>query len=124
MRAFITGSRAYGSPGPKSDIDLVVMVSNSTRDLLLRYGTKVEGEDQVIRFGKLNIIACLNEEEFAIWKVGTRMCFIEKDTSGNPTSRERAIEVFSQLFEEADVQRSGNSGGDKDAKTAGDSEEG
>lgn len=65
MEAFITGSCAYGRPGPKSDVDLVVFVSKETRDLLESEFANSQG---VVRCGQLNLILCHKKERFLVWK--------------------------------------------------------
>ena len=67
MKAFITGSRAYGKPNSKSDIDLVIQCDINTAALL-----RQESESkQTIRFGRLNIIVAGDDTEMAVWKMGT-----------------------------------------------------
>lgn len=96
--AFITGSRVYGESTPESDIDLVILCDTETRDLLWR---ETEGESNPhhkevmqIRFGKLNIIACWTDEQFAAWKLGTERLKQDKEASGEPIDRATAKRVF------------------------------
>lgn len=76
MFAFLTGSRVYGSPTPKSDVDLVVRVDQVTKDAIHRLSDNPSPRDNgwlegPVRFGKLNLILCVTDEEYAVWKVGT-----------------------------------------------------
>lgn len=74
MSAFLTGSRAYGTPRPNSDIDLVVTIhEQQTLDLLEEYSDGAGGSrggDRSLRFGRLNLIA-LEEWEARAWRVAT-----------------------------------------------------
>ncbi len=110
MKAFITGSRAYGKPTDKSDIDLVVMVSEEVRATL--YGLCDEGPTKMtvraasseiinkgpIRFGKLNLIVCTSEKEYATWKHITDVLYTKSKMNG-PVSREEAKGVFTAGYE-------------------------
>ena len=78
MKAFITGSRAYGQPTSESDLDLVILVDEHTKSLLT---TLSDSGKEPIRFGKLNIIACTSEEEFTVWKYGTLVLVHKRDES-------------------------------------------
>lgn len=74
MKAFIVGSRSYGTPTDKSDIDLVIYCDRETQLILDQHteGTASPFHKQVrqLRFGKLNVIACTTEEQWAAWKLG------------------------------------------------------
>jgi Nucleotidyltransferase domain len=67
-KAFLTGSRVYGQPTPESDVDLVVFISEEDKETLV----KLADTALPIRFGKLNVIALTNEDEFYAWKSATR----------------------------------------------------
>ena len=67
VKAFITGSYAYGRPNKKSDVDLVVFVDLATAEKLQEFSNLVE----TIRFGKLNIVLCFTEDKFNTWKTTT-----------------------------------------------------
>lgn len=75
MNAFITGSHAYGTPNKDSDVDLVVRMSKATLKKLHELSGIKEGEP--LRFGNLNLIACTNDLEMAVWKVGTAIFLSE-----------------------------------------------
>jgi len=92
VNAFITGSHAYGAPRSNSDVDLVVLVDADTQCLLQR-----ESGDGPIRFGRLNLIAVTSERLFAAWKLGTEQLIEERNWTGQPISRERAVEHLTAL---------------------------
>lgn len=103
MHSFITGSQAYGQPTEKSDIDFVVLVSESELDTLRRMADKVlegrensdadgEASSASLMFGRMNLIAVTNETDFAIWKHGT-----ERLRQQKPVTRDMAIGVFRLL---------------------------
>lgn len=76
MHAFITGSRAYGTPNAKSDVDLVIRVDENTADILRKLSDKTmevaqKGTKTPVRFGNLNLILCETDDEWAVWRVGT-----------------------------------------------------
>ena len=77
MRAFITGSHAYGTPTEESDVDLVILVDWATLDKLNNLSEKglnesaTDSGDISLRFGKLNLICVADEAIFAAWKLGT-----------------------------------------------------
>lgn len=87
MNAFITGSHAYGTPGPESDIDLVVCLDGSTDDEHFLWDNSDNGGS--CRFGKLNLIT-LSPEKFKAWKAVNDE-LIKRDHS---VGREEAIAAF------------------------------
>lgn len=97
MRAFITGSRAYGKPREDSDIDLVVRVSGDAAELLW----DLSEDDKSCRFGRLNLILCTTDEKFAAWKVATQQ-MIE---GGKKLSRVAAKEIILSLMESVGIPR-------------------
>ena len=85
---FITGSHAYGSPGPKSDVDLVVLLSRQIKNILNLYNEN--HETIAIRFGKLNIIPILTEQEYDAWKEATEQMAEVKRKTGATFTKEVA----------------------------------
>lgn len=75
IRAFVTGSHAYGTPRDNSDIDLVVLVEPESL-ALLRVAVGADpppasaGPDTSasLMFGKLNLVVVRDEREFQIWR--------------------------------------------------------
>ena len=106
MRSFVTGSHAYGTPRPDSDIDLVVLVSPEDMSRLVkmdpdsnadRYGVMCSS---YLRYGNLNLLAVDNEIDFAVWLVGTQELIARK-----PVTRDEAVEVFKRLQKQARPQK-------------------
>lgn len=95
-RCFITGSQAYGTPGPDSDIDLVILCDKEVVDKLQLFSDH-SGQDAMeeyyndglpcLYFGKLNIIFVCNLGLFEVWKKATEFLAAKK-----PVTREQAIE--------------------------------
>lgn len=102
MLSFLTGSRVYGLSRRNSDIDLVILCDEATKGRLLSWSEDAETDlgKRTIRFGKLNIIACVDEREYAIWKVGTEACRAEKE----PVSRENAKAFFDSLRSQVGIR--------------------
>lgn len=103
MNAFLTGSRAYGWPTDKSDIDLVVLVDQRTFGILVDllgdpdpHG-KSGGNDvsASLRVGKLNLILHTSENAFDAWQEGT-----DELIARSPVTREEAVEVLKTKFQE------------------------
>lgn len=111
--AFITGSRAYGTPSPGSDVDLVVFVDAETLASLRTAAAfpigpaqdgpsaKDTGADGAsLRFGALNVIATTSRQRFDSWASGTRML---KGLA--PVTRSVAVAAFKELFEKEGPER-------------------
>lgn len=100
MTAFLTGSRAYGSPEANSDVDVVMLVDfELLRELRKATESNIicaDGFPQ-LRFGRLNIIAVTCETEFAAWKVGTQACKVEKHLSETPVCRNDAKVIIDRV---------------------------
>lgn len=92
--AFVTGSNAYSEPKEDSDLDLVIMCDLETVELLRKYA---DAQDEIedykyddvmqVRFGKLNIIMCVDNKTFNTWKHGTKIL-----KSISPVSRDYAVD--------------------------------
>ena len=93
--AFITGSREYGQPRLDSDIDLVVRVSDETYERLS--DLRDDKSTPAIMFGRLNLIACRTDEEFAAWLIATRRTRIESDGGKNPVPKKNTIRLIDLL---------------------------
>ena len=104
MRAFLTGSRVYGSPRVTSDVDLVVLVSPETLDQLALLSDGPPGDydspSVSLRFGRLNLICVSEPEDAADWAVGTDML-----SAGAPVFRPVAVDLFKNLFTIRNNQR-------------------
>ena len=103
MNAFITGSRAYGKPTANSDVDLVIRVNTETAQELQRLSDNPfenQGGVVVVRYGKLNLIVCETDEQYAVWRLGTS----ELTMRGEWIPKEIAHEVFKTLREKVNVR--------------------
>jgi len=97
--AFITGSHAYGTPRPDSDVDLVVFVGvNCCQKLcdLGQEGSRVlaEGDGKAF-FGKLNLILVTDEKQFELWAKGTAELQLKALTK--PVTRDEAKAHFTGM---------------------------
>jgi len=108
MKAFLTGSQVYGTPSKESDIDLVVCMTVSDVNTMVRVltekGEKPEHVDygdgqSSIKIGSLNLLVCHTDKRYASWLLGTQVLMQERQTRHSPLTREHAIEVFSALRE-------------------------
>lgn len=99
MKAFITGSRAYGTPTQKSDVDLVIRIDLGAYEVLKEFadrqveGSDSEGEFRSLIFGKLNLICCSSDKEWGEWRKGTA----ELRTKA-PVTRDYAVDYFRRLM--------------------------
>jgi len=106
MKAFITGSHAYGRPSSKSDIDLVVLADQFAADKL----RALSESTKTVRFGRLNIILCFTENEFEAWKTTTdRLSKVHEET-GAIYDKVAAHVEFERDRERFGVQYKGDSG--------------
>lgn len=105
MKAFITGSHAYGTPHEKSDVDLVVRCDESTMLKLVELCAPAlldeepksgDGETHQFKVGKFNLIMCTTDARFEAWKKGTATLQVIA-----PVTREQACKMFAKLFETA-----------------------
>lgn len=99
MKAFITGSHAYGKPHDRSDVDLVLRVDDETRTKLvslLHPGiTDDDYSEGVLQFkvASLNLILCVTDEQYAQWLIGTQeLCALA------PVTRDFAVQTFKRIF--------------------------
>lgn len=99
LQAFLTGSHAYGYPGPDSDIDLVVLVTKDEFDKLRQNADSMEGVDEQydengscsLRFGNLNLLCFFDERRFLDWKKCTEVLKTQA-----PVSRSFACRYFEE----------------------------
>lgn len=107
---FLTGSRVYGRPKVDSDIDMVVRMDwDEAEDLRRQSDTRKREPDSdfervhyhedegtvCLRFGKLNLIVCLDDRTYDVWQKMTSRCSNEA-----PVTRDKAIEyrkMYQQL---------------------------
>jgi len=87
MKAFITGSRAYGTPREDSDLDLVILVDEITK-VVLRAVSGVP-EDKSVRFGQLNLVILTSAEKFNLWQSVTNALVAK-----GPVTHDEAVAAF------------------------------
>ena len=97
FKAFLTGSRAYGTPRPDSDVDIVMRMPQETVDILLsaipaEKVRKYPANDSVsLWFDNLNLICLTTDKAFETWIEGTACLMVRK-----PVTRDEAIEEFNK----------------------------
>lgn len=95
LGAFVTGSQAYGTAKPESDIDLVCFVSEETKQQLIDLAGGFP-----VRFGKLNLILETSVGKVAAWRVAKVDCIrhnkqlLEKGL--DPISRDEAVKIHQE----------------------------
>ncbi len=91
MNSFITGSRVYGTPTEKSDIDLCVMLEELDYYTLNDWSEDAAasvGGNSSLRFGRLNLIV-LSASDFEAWREATDILIARK-----PVTKKEAIAVI------------------------------
>ena len=91
-RAFLTGSRRYGTPTEDSDTDLVILCEDFVPDRRLVVPVIWNLREKTApscRFGKLNIITFTIRENFLRWRQVT-----EELEKRKPVTRDEAIAAF------------------------------
>lgn len=103
MHAFLTGSRAYGTPREDSDIDLAVFIPQeqfaafrglckSAEASPSREGDYPNGV--AFRFGNLNLLAFWHEPSFIAWRDATAELVARK-----PVTRDEAIQAIDEKLD-------------------------
>lgn len=97
--AFITGSRAYGTPRPDSDIDLVIKCSHDDLVLLNSFGGKSTWNPNNVsanlHFDNLNIIAISSDIVYEAWRLTNEELLKRK-----PVTRETAKTEFKKSIDQ------------------------
>jgi hypothetical protein len=88
VKAFLTGSRAYGTPRPDSDVDLVVCVSKDEAAKLRELSDDPDARS--VRFGRLNLVICTDRKLWDAWALGT-----DELKARAPVTRDEAKRVLS-----------------------------
>lgn len=99
IQCILTGSQAYGKPGKKSDIDVVMLLTKEELALFSAkagecedYVNLASGEEAALRFGNLNVIAVTDPVVFGIWQKGTAALRLKK-----PVTRTYAMNTLDKL---------------------------
>ena len=103
--SFITGSRAYGTPRPDSDLDIAVLCDNNA-NLLWQL---TEKDRNSCRFGKLNLITFTNKNNFERWRKVTNDLIKRA-----PVTRDVAIKAFQDANFNSYGEEDFNSYGEED----------
>ena len=98
MKTLLTGSRVYGTPSAKSDLDVVCWVTPLEYGIIVTIADKVY-EDEYdekgiahVRFGMLNLILVRDAKTFAAWDRGTRELIARR-----PVTRAQAVQHMDRL---------------------------
>lgn len=110
--SFLTGSHVYGTPGPESDIDLVVRVSSQEAEKLQEQADKVCGRQYknldenlvILRFGKLNLICCITNNQLSAWREATEAALDESTLRGHPLKKKEVVPIFQRIFKKAGLR--------------------
>lgn len=107
-RTIITGSYAYGTPTPDSDLDIVVCMGSDDLELLRKHADDASDLKRAhpsdfdgalssgsFRFGKLNVIACVDPALFDTWWFGTH--FLKTKA---PVTRDQAVRYLQKKRKE------------------------
>lgn len=104
MQAFVTGSRAYGKPSDRSDIDLVVFCEDEAIETLYAVVNGVAGEESdggpengSFMAGRVNLICTSCPITFAVWKEGTETLKRRAEIEERHITRKEAISHFRSL---------------------------
>jgi len=96
--AFITGSKALASDSGESDVDLVVLVDQETKEKLIglsdlgklpcRYGGKTG----------LNLILCTSSFEYVVWRGALRVCADTQNDLGRKLTKLERLAIYVKVF--------------------------
>jgi Nucleotidyltransferase domain len=111
LKSFVTGSYAYGEPNSKSDVDLVVHVSKADIERLMKEADEGgynntgynPNDARCFRFGKLNLLCCVDEKHFEVWREGTIELKRRRKKTGKPIWRVDAIAFLKKLRQDRGV---------------------
>lgn len=116
QQVLFTGSRCYGTPGPKSDIDLVLKCNKQTSYCLGQiyadsicddYGNEFPDADSysynmcdvAMRIGPINLICVSNIPHWRAWVNGTAdLLAMKMDERLNTPTREHAVARFAYEY--------------------------
>lgn len=96
LEAFVTGSQAYGTATPDSDIDLVCFVSEATKQQLIEVSGGLP-----VRFGKLNLILETKVGKLLAWKAALGAVLEANEDNKKqglpPLTREEAVRIHNEF---------------------------
>lgn len=96
LGAFVTGSQAYGTATPDSDIDLVCLVSEETKQQLIELAGGLP-----IRFGKLNLILETSTTKILAWWEAMAFCKESSKWRSSkglpPLTRDEAVSIHNDF---------------------------
>lgn len=98
LNAFITGSRAFGTPRDDSDLDLVILTDAETKNAVVEFS---ELGKQPVRFGKLNLIVVTSIEEFEAYATARKECLPY-------SSRDKAFAVHRKVLRALAAKKRGS----------------
>lgn len=106
MNAFITGSHAYGTPRPDSDIDVVVLVDGVTEYMIHKMSDVYDSKKQTpCVFGKLNLIFCTDPISFTCWHMATMQMSNDQKRANVSYDKHEATEIIDSYFAQAGLPR-------------------
>jgi predicted nucleotidyltransferase len=99
IQALLTGSRVYGRPTKKSDLDVVMLLTPFELATMEKQADEVEGNDydtgdstsKSLRFGNLNVIALTDPVAFGVFEKGTKALKDLAKQNGRGLEREDAV---------------------------------
>lgn len=103
MTGFVTGSQAYGTPRPYSDIDVVILMSDDDLRRLREFYEKTGNKEldeyshesgAAFVFGSLNLLCLTDKAEFNAWNQATKEL-----VSKRPVTRDEAIACIHEKLE-------------------------
>ena len=118
---FLTGSHAYGTPHEKSDVDVVVLLTDEDQCKLAALADEVCGDQSSadddsacsMRFGRINLICVADRDEYEAWRTAT-----EDLKSRSPVRRKEAVERIQAALQAAEEKRQAKSAAFLDAVLA------
>lgn len=99
MKAFITGSRAYGYPKDDSDVDLAILCSNVDLEILWTEAYREHGKrdgSPKLMFGHLNLVAFDADDPEEVKRFERWREAHNKLVAMAPVTKDVAIKMFRQ----------------------------
>jgi hypothetical protein len=99
MHGFITGSRAFGSPRPDSDIDLKIFMPDTAMPDIEMMGSVADKFDpkwNVMAFGKLHLHVITDPTEYWAWFDATNV-LRKRAAAGLPVTNREATDYIDHV---------------------------